>query len=288
MNRKLTIILLSFCCTLQLLASGKTDPSPGNTDSKNDITKGIFSGTTESNIISNAGFENKTSTWSLGKYNGGTGLFSTDTLHPISGDRSAFIFTTNQQQDFNDVQLFTFFKLSNKASYSISFEADVKSACLISISVGNGFETFFEEKFLLRPDTKFYGPFNFKSTIDDPFSFFAFNLGKTNNKIRFDDIVIQADHTEREFNAVITNSGINVNLCNTKDGNSIYISSPTETASDLPVILYDDNKNVIYANKIIKGSKEANITLNNKLVKGNYQLKVFTPEKQETFSFSID
>lgn len=285
MNKKLILLLITIATLLQTYARDKNDP---NAPKSNYPDEGIFTGTREINLIANPGFENHTSKWTLGKYNGGSGLFTIDTVNIISGKQTALIQSDNQQGDYHDLQLFTFLPLAHQTRYSISFQADVKTACLISISIGNGFETLFEEKFLLRPGIKQYGPFVYNCVEDDPFSYFAFNLGKTNNKMRFDDITIQADHTEREFNEVIAKTGINVHYNTSSKENSIFISSPRETSTDLPIILYDQDNNVIFTNKLFKGYNEANIKLNNELSKGNYQLKVFTPDKIESFRFVVN
>jgi len=285
MNKKLILIIAVIFNVLQLYASDKNDP---NAPKSSYPDEGIFTGTREINLITNPGFENHTSKWTLGKYDGGSGLFTIDTTTIISGKQSALIHSENQDGDYHDLQLFTFLPLKHQTRYSISFQADVKTTSLISISIGNGFETLFEEKFLLRPGIKHYGPFVFNCVEDDPFSYFAFNLGKTNNKMRFDDIMIQADHTEREFNEVIANTGINVHYNTSSTENSIFISSPRETNTDLPIILYDQNNNVIFTNKLFKGYNEANIKLDKELSKGNYQLKVFTPDKIEYFRFEVN
>lgn len=288
MKKRLLFILISICHTFLSIASDKKESSSNDKDPKNYPTNGIFTEAKESNLIANPGFENLTNNWILGKYNGGAGRFISDSNKSIVGQRSAFVHTTNQNQDYNDVQLFTFLPLIKQAQYSISFMANVQSTCLISISLSNGFETIFEEKLLLRSDIKQYGPFVFKSDTDDPFSFFSFNLGKTSNKIWFDDIVVRADYTDKEFNELLANSGINVNYITINEENSIYISSPTTSTAEMPIILYDDNNSVIFANKIRYGEYEATIKLNNKLDKGNYTLKVFTPTKLESFIFAID
>ena len=171
--------------------------------------------------------------------------------------------------------------LHDKAQYSVTFNAKVKSACAISISISNGFEVFYEAKFKLLPGKEFYGPFIFSSKQDDSFSFFSFNLGKTNNEIVLDEVKIQADHTKREFENVVSKSGINIHY--NKDQNEICINSPTEAEKDLPIILYDANKNVIKTNTLLKGSKEANITLNSQLELGVYKLKVYTSNKYELY-----
>ena len=286
MKTKLISIAIFCCCILQTYASEKNKSSSTNSDTDNSTDKGIFAVAVETNLIKNPGFENNTSKWSLGKYNGGSGLFSIDSINSIKGNQSAIVNTANNGKDYEDVQLFTFFNMQEKAQYSITFEAKVKSSCAISVSVSNGFEIFYEAKFNLRPDKQLYGPFVFNSKQDDSFSFFSFNLGKTNTEMLLDEVNIQADHTNRQFENVVSKSGINIHF--NKDENLIYINSPTEVQNDLPIILYDAKNNVINTNKIVKGYKEANIKLNTAMSKGNYFLKVFTSEKFETFDFVID
>jgi len=284
MSRKLTILLITIFSALQITASDKKEHNSTVVKYPDD---GIFTGIKETNLISNPGFENRTSSWTLGKYNGGSGIFTIDTTNSLCGKQSAIVKAENHHQDYQDLQLFTFLQLSNHTMYSISFQADVKTACLISISIGNGFETLYEEIFLLRPEQKHYGPFIFQSEVDESFSYFAINLGKTHAKMKFDDLEIQADHTEREFKQVIANSGINVNYNTNNQGNSIYISSAGRSESEIPFILYDDNYNVILTNKIRNGSNEAIITLSNDLPKGKCYLKLFNLGKQELYSFLL-
>ena len=146
MKTKLMIISMALCCISQTFASDKKDSLSIKLNLKYSTDKGIFTGATDHNLIQNPGFENKTSKWSLGKYNGGSGLFTTDTLNPIAGNQSALVITDNQGKHYYDVQLFTFFNLQKKALYSITFKAEVTSNSAISVSVSNGFETFYEAK----------------------------------------------------------------------------------------------------------------------------------------------
>lgn len=285
MHRDSLLLLLNILFPILLFASDKDEnKSPKSSYGKN----GIFSQTTETNLLANPGFENKTSNWILGKHNGGSGLFSTDTLSDQPGNRYAIIIAKNKNKDFQDLQLFTSLPITEQTKYTISFEANVKTACLISISLNNGFETLFEEKFLLRPEQKFYGPFIFNSKVEDPFAYFAFNLGKSNTIIQFDEVEINADQTEKEFNSIITKSGININQKQLAAEKTLHISSPTIATSEIPIMVYDDNNNVIMATKINKGEYEAMLTFDNSTSKGEYSLKIFTPDNFLSHNFRIE
>ncbi len=274
-------ILLAFVA----FATDKNERADKKEKTGNYPEHGIFSGKQESNLVTNADFENETSSWFLGKYNGGNGIFTTDTIHVISGRHSAVVSTENIQQDEQDVQLFSFFQLSEKTRYSISFKARVKRACLISISISNGYETYFEENLLLTPETMMYGPLHFKSEVDDAFTFFSFNLGETHQTLCFDDIEIQADYTDKKFDEVIANTGINIWPV---DGNSeFYIHLPTTATEDYPVLFLDEKGKTIKTDKIDRGLQEKQIALNAKFVKGNYTLKVFTPSRALAYNFEI-
>ena len=285
MKTTLFCILITLAFLPRGFASDKDEPETAKSDKTNHGEKGIFAGARDFNLSKNPGFENRTSTWLLGKYNGGSGLFTTDTIKPLHGRQSALVVTDNSGKEYNDVQLFTFFNLLKGSAYEIIFEADVQSNCKISITVSNGFETFYEVRLALQPGKKQYGPFKFIGKQDDQFSYFSFNLGKTKAEIRFDEVIIRADHSEREFDEMISRSGINFHY--DQDKSMVCISAPTEAQSDLPILLYDQNNNIINTYKIRKGSKEANITFNMEMDKGNYLLKVFTRDEQEAFHFSI-
>ena len=249
---------------------------------------GIFTGSKEVNLLLNPDFENYTSRWTLAKHNGGVGLFTTAYQSDQLKSRCAIVMTENIGKDYTDVQLFTHLELTNQTAYLIAFSAEVYETCLISISISNGFETFYEKRFLLRPQQRYYGPFLFTSDTDDLFSFFAFNLGKTSSTIKIDDVKIQADHTKKEFNDLISKSGINIHLNRGDSTNSIFVSLPTELNEELPLLLYNEDNNVIFASKLRIGHKEATIYLDKPLDQGNYMLKLFTTGKPKTFKLSLN
>jgi hypothetical protein len=281
--RLISIVLVFIYCSASYASFGK-EP----TSSKRTIhgDKGIFSGTHDTNLIKNPNFENQTSSWLLGKYNGGSALLTTDTIQPLHGKQSALVITEHKGHQYNDVQLFTFFELRKQSSYDIYFEAEVDNTCEVSITVSNGFETFYEARFALKSGKHHYGPFSFVGKQDDQFSYFSFNLGRTKTQIRLDQVMIRANHSKREFDEMITKSGINFHFY--ENESMICVSAPTEAQTDLPILLYDRNNNLVSTYKIRKGSKEANITLHELLDKGNYLMKVFTRDEQETFHFAIN
>jgi hypothetical protein len=193
MNAKLVLFFLIIIISIPKFVSALEDNQP-NSETKQHASIEKKDNNLQANQkkqIKNPGFENYTSNWILGKYNGGAGLFYTDSVESISTGRSAIILTENQDQKLHDLQLFTSLDLNGQTQYRISFKAQVKKACLVSISIGNELETVFEEKIILQPGMMIYGPFIFINEVNDPFQFFAINLGKTSQKIVLDDIIIQ-------------------------------------------------------------------------------------------------
>ena len=283
-RRALTILLISFLWTTQLLATenNKANPSEGTYPED-----GIFTGTKTMNLLKNPGFENKTSNWTLGKHHGGKGLFTTDTLSSIGNGRSAKIILENSTNNYNNVQLFSFIPLTSLAKYAITFKAKVEKACLVSISVSNGFDTYFEEKLLLRPDTQHYGPFIFKSKREDFFSYFSFNLGKAHATIFIDDVSIMADHTEKEFENLISKSGINISKHQSTHDKSIFISLPMLAESIIPILIYDEEDNILLSKRINEGESEITISLADTGEINNYIVKVFTPLREESFQLNF-
>ncbi|NJN25770.1 MAG: hypothetical protein HC819_07295 [Cyclobacteriaceae bacterium] len=140
------------------------------------------------NLIQNFGFEENTRQWILGKYNGGMGVFLADSIAPIAGNSSAIVVSSNQGKELQDLKLFTAVDLPVQEHYSLTFSASVKKACLISVSIDNGVTALIEEKLLLRPGVELYGPFTFCNDYNEPFLFLAFNLGKTSQKIKIDNV----------------------------------------------------------------------------------------------------
>ena len=110
MSIKLAILLIAVWCAIpyQLVASDKNNKPTNTSNNSSHEKEGIFSHIDETNLISNPGFENWTSSLTLGKYNGAAGLFIADTINVLAGRQSAFIFTENQDRDYSDVQLFSF------------------------------------------------------------------------------------------------------------------------------------------------------------------------------------
>ena len=288
MKEKLAILLVAICCIIpyQVFASDKNDPATKTANSSSHDNRGIFSHDDKSNLISNSGFEKFTSGWMLGKYNGGSGFFTTDSINAISGKQSGVVLTENQKQDLSDVQLFSFLEISKNTLYAFSFKASVQKTCLISISVSNGVEIFYEEKLLLQPEKKDYGPYIFQSEIDEPFSFFAFNLGKTNREIRLDEVVIQTDITEFDINKKITDTGIN--LGQKKALKTLHINLPKASEGEYPLVVMDEKGNTIAIDNIGKGEQKIHFTLNSDFEEGQYVLKIFTPSRTLAYNFEIE
>lgn len=279
---KVILIILFLPGTILATEGSKSERPKGSYPDE-----GIFTGTKNNNLILNPGFENRTSNWILGKHNGGAGLFTIDSTTSISGESSALLITENDNNDIGALYLFTNFPLTSLTSYSITFRAKVKTVCLISISFTNGFDAYFEKEILLQPDTEFYGPFTFSSKYEDLFTYFSFNLGKTNATILLDDIDIHSDQTEKEFKQIIASSGINIFQHQTDLENSIYINLPKAAVSDIPIILYDQKKNIVLSSRIIQGESEASISFKDQS-ESAFLLKIFTSTKEENFMIQFE
>ena len=264
-----------------------TEPSEPSKTSENRYDKdGIFYAAELENLLKNADFENGTSYWTLGKYSGGTATFFTDSIADFSSGKHAIIHSSGSfNRDYMDIQLFSFLEISQNSIYSITFKASVTSECLISISIGNGIEILYEQKLLLRPEEVSYGPFIFKSSIDDSFSFFAFNLGRTNSTISFDDVIITVDNTEKHFNKILASGGINIETLN--QGLELFIQLPTSAKTDYPIIFINDQGKTVSTTKIREGSQEIFLPTSATMKKGSYTMKVFTPEKTLAYNFQI-
>jgi len=265
-----------------------TDPIKSEDNApKNYAEDGIFYAAENKNILANPDFENGTSYWTLGKYNGATATFTADSISTEFNGKQAVIHTGGSlEMDYSDIQFFSFMEVSSNTIYNISFSASVKKTTLISVSIGNGIDIFYEEKLLLRPEKKHYGPFTFKADLDELFAFFALNLGRTNTKITVDEVLITADHTEKKFNEIIANSGINIE--HIPNSNELYIQLPTSAKDDYPIIFTNEKGKTVKTDKIRTGSQELFINLQSSFERGNYIMKVFAADKTMSYSLSID
>jgi hypothetical protein len=280
MKMQLTILLLTFVCSLPSFA---TDPTEKKASQHNE--GGIFYSADQQNLLKNPDFSNSTSCWTLGKFNGGNATFFTDSLqNPLSGPQAIVVSGGSFTDAYEDIQLFSSIEISQNTIYSITFEAFVKKASLISISVGNGMDAFYDEKLLLRPEQTIYGPFTFKSGTDEAFAFFSFNLGRTNATLGFDNVSITADNTEKQFQEIVTNTGINIHPVGHKE---LYIQLPTVAKTDYPVICVNGNGKAVRTDKIREGSQELFFRFDENLQAGNYTIKVFAPEKTVAYNFQV-
>lgn len=284
MKIKLAFLIVFLLTNLNLFA---TEPSESGNKPVNHYNEdGIFYAAEKQNLLKNGDFEIGTSYWTLGKYNGGTATFYTDSIdNPFTGNQAKIQSSGSFTKDYMDIQLFSFLGITKNTIYHITFKASVSSECLISASFGNGIDTFFEEKMLLRPEETNYGPFVFKGNVDEEFSFFSFNLGRTNSTISFDDIVITADNTEKQFSDILANSGINIETLS--NGKELYIHLPTSAKIDYPIIFINEQHKTVGTSRIREGSQELFLNLQNNLKTGTYTMKVFTPEKMLAYNFQI-
>lgn len=285
MNRKWIALCIALSLVRISFASEPTEPTKGKGEGDD---KAIFPDKKKTNLISNPGFENKTSHWVLGKINGGAGQFTTDTVKAISGRRSAVVHTLNKDREMKDLALFTFIPLEKGVSYTFSFQADPKKACLISVSFDNGDDFYFMEEIWLRPGLRTYGPYTFTAIDDDIFNRLSFNLGKTNTEIRLDEVYVNSEYTEKQIEEPLTNNGIHLEYLRDTEFNSIHVSIPEKPGQDIPLLIYDENNNVIYADKISKQSNEATIALKRNLHIGDYRLDVYLTSRKESIDLHLE
>lgn len=247
---------------------------------------GIFYTTKNEILIQNPDFSNGTSYWTLGKFNGGSADFYTDSVSSVLNGHHAVVLSNGSfSQQFDDIQLFSFLELSKNSIYSITFSASVLKASLISISIGNGMDSYYEEKLMLRPGQNLYGPFTFKSDVDESFAFFSFNLGRTTGKLCLDEVSITEDNTERQFHQVVENTGINIHAAG--NGKELFIQLPVEAKTEYPVIFANEKGRAIKTSSIPAGNRELWIQLDENMQQGNYVIKVFSPEKVLAYRFNI-
>jgi hypothetical protein len=286
MKKKLAFVILIVIAPFYLSA---TDPTKNDNSTERPAQHdegGIFYVAQSANLLQNPDFENGTSYWTLGKYNGGSATFYTDSIADIFSGRQAVVESKGSfKNEFEDIQLLSFIEISKNTIYTISFQATVKAACLISISMSNGIDTFFDEKLLLRPEQTIYGPYSFKSIVDESFTYFAFNLGRTNASMVFDDVKIAADDTEKQFEQIVSNAGINIHPAS--QGKELYIQLPTAAKADYPVVFTNEKGKTLRTAKINEGAQELFLQLDSKLQMGNYVVQVFAPEKTHAYNIHI-
>jgi hypothetical protein len=264
-----------------------TDPSEvGNKPINPNDEDGIFYTAEKQNLLKNGDFENGSRYWTLGKYNGGTATFYTDsTDSPFSGNQARIQTFGSFTKEYTDIQLLSFMKISENTTYRISFKASVSSECLISFSFGNGIDTFLEEKLLLRPEERQYGPFVFTGNVDEAFGFFALNLGRTNTNMSFDDILVTTENTEKQLIDILANSGVSIETLN--HGKQLFVHLPNNAKSDYPVIFINEQGNTVGTAQIKEGCQKFFFNLKGHLKAGAYTMKVLIPEKTLAHNFRI-
>jgi len=282
MKEKLIFALLLTMVHGILLAN---DPNkPGRKYSGKYDEDGIFYSAVQQNLIANHQFEASANHWTLGKYDGVSATFSIDTTNNLLNAHHALInITGTPANEAQDIQLMSFMELSKNTNYQIFFDAFVPYKTTISISFSNGNSNFFERSITLDPLQQHYGPYDFKSDHEDYFTYFAFNLGNANGEVRLDNVEVFADNTNKEFDQIVANSGINIKMLS--GSQELYISLPSIARNDYPMILYDASGISVIINKIREGSLEHILPIQAHLQAGEYILKIFSPEK--TFAHKL-
>jgi len=237
------------------------------------------------NLLENSSFEEGTSHWMLGKYDGGIGKFQVDTTNRVTDGQAAIVITTNDiGSNPSNVQLFSTVSLVKNVVYSIIFRAFVEKAELISVSFSAGDISLFEEVVLLKPGQQTYGPFNYRSVIDEKTAIFSFNLGKTNGRLYFDDVRVLEDKTENLFNEIIAKSGVNIHQLQGR--NEVFIQLPSGAVEDLIVMVFGPGGRLVKTMRILKGIQEASIDFSGFIQTGKYQVRVIT--QSNTLAYNID
>lgn len=248
--------------------------------------KAIFKVTESSNLLPNPAFNDGTSYWMLGKYEGGKGKLCVGYLTAGKDDPSALVVTENNiESPFMNVQLFNALSLQKDVNYSIMFSARVTKASLISIRLSNGTETFFEEVLLLTPEQDTYGPFEYNCTTDESLAFFSINLGKTSGNLYFDNVLVLEDKTEKLFNEILAKSGVNIHQPEGQE--ELFIQLPACAEDDLPLLIVGPRDRIVKTMHISKGSQETSIDFSEYTTPGHYLVQVITPFKTLAWNFNV-
>jgi hypothetical protein len=214
----------------------------------------------------------------LGKYGGGKGKLCIVDSTAGQDDPAALVVTENTiESPFSNVQLFNAISLQKDVTYSITFSATVAKASLISVSLGNGVNSFFEEVLLLRPGQETYGPFDYRCTVDELLAFFSINLGKTSGTMYFDDVLVIQDNSEKLFNEILAKSGVNIHRPEGYD--ELFIQLPACAEDDLPLLIIGPRGRIVKTMQISKGSQETSIDFSEYTTPGHYLVQVITPFK---------
>jgi len=100
------ILILSFLSSISALAADGETPQ----------SRGIFKSAESVNLIKNPSFEEGSSYWMLGKYDGGKGKFQVDTTKKIMNGLVAVVVTANDiEGNPSNVQLFSTVRLEKNA-----------------------------------------------------------------------------------------------------------------------------------------------------------------------------
>ena len=248
--------------------------------------RGIFQSGESRNLLENSSFDEGTSHWMLGKFDGGSGKLLIDTTMKVMKSQAALVITANDIEcEASNVRLFNILTLKKNVEYSIMFEAVAEKASIISISFVAGNETIFEEVILLNQNQRIYGPFNYRSPVDVDMGIFSFNLGKTSGKLYFDDVSILEDNSENLFNEIVTKSGVNIYQINER--NEVFIQLPSSAADDFIVMVVGPGGRLVKSMRILKGIQEATLDFSEFTQKGTYKVKVITPSNTLAYNIAL-
>jgi len=113
---------------------------------------------------------------------------------------------------------------------------------------------------------------------------FSFNLGKTNGKLYFDDVLVLEDNSENLFNEIIAKSGINIYQLQGR--NEVFIQLPSSAIEEFIVLVFGPDGRLVKTLRIQKGIQEASLDFSRFSQRGKYEVKVISPSN--TLAYNID
>ncbi|GEM_PF-3464192 len=161
----------------------------------------------EETPVIQSNFEGQKDKWILAKYNGASATFSIDDL--IRNQTRAVIKINKSTGKPKDLQLIRDIELAPNKTYSIYFTAITTNQQEIDLSFEDDFEIWWDQPVILEPTKQTYGPFTFNSKITSNFSYFCFNLGKVQDQILLDSIIVMEKSLIETFSS--ENKGLRIN-----------------------------------------------------------------------------
>lgn len=274
----LAILFISFFCNAEILPEELLEEGTATTSGQ--LTgRRIFQSQRSDNLILNSDFNALTNHWVLAKSNGARAKLTVDSSNNVSDGNTAHLIIEEGTNDKNNIQLIQNFKTQRLTRYTISFRARVTAAKEISIIVANDFESYWNQTIVLQPSDTSYGPFIFESQIADHTAFLSFASGGNDIDICFDSIAVFADDTQKDFERIISNSGINI--LSHPERQLVYIEMPFPFTQEVPIVIIDPDGQTLYSGEIGEGHQSELIDL--KGLKTPFEdllIELFLPERK--------